>query len=33
VVADVAGFFPSGSGYVPRVNPTRILDTRNGLGP
>ena len=33
VVADVAGFFPSGSGYVPRVNPTRILDTRNGIGP
>ena len=37
VVADVAGFFPAGSGYVPITNPTRILDTRTSpltdLGP
>jgi len=32
VLADVAGFFPAGSDYSPVVNPTRILDTRNGVG-
>jgi glucose/arabinose dehydrogenase len=32
VLADVAGFFPAGSGFTPLVNPTRILDTRNGIG-
>jgi len=32
VLADVAGFFPAGSGFTPSVNPTRILDTRNGIG-
>jgi hypothetical protein len=29
LIADVAGFFPAGSGYQPISNPTRILDTRN----
>jgi hypothetical protein len=28
LIADVAGYFPAGSGYVPIDNPTRILDTR-----
>jgi hypothetical protein len=28
VIADVSGYFPAGSGYVPIDNPTRILDTR-----
>jgi len=32
LVADVAGFFPGGSGYVPIPNPVRILDTRDGTG-
>ncbi|HSP28736.1 MAG TPA: hypothetical protein VLN74_09325, partial [Ilumatobacteraceae bacterium] len=32
VLADVAGFFPAGSDFVPRSNPVRILDTRNGIG-
>lgn len=32
VIADVAGFFPAGSGYAPIANPTRILDTRSGIG-
>ena len=32
VLADVAGFFPVGSGFAPIPNPTRILDTRNGIG-
>ena len=32
LVADVAGYFPAGSGYTPIDNPTRILDTRNGTG-
>ena len=31
-LADVAGFFPAGSGFTPISNPTRILDTRNGAG-
>jgi hypothetical protein len=33
VLADVAAYFPAGaSGYTPILNPTRILDTRNGVG-
>jgi hypothetical protein len=32
LLADVSGFFPAGSGFTPIVNPTRILDTRNGIG-
>jgi hypothetical protein len=32
VLADVSGFFPAGSGFVPISNPTRVLDTRNGIG-
>jgi len=32
VLADVAGYFPAGSGFTPITNPTRILDTRNGIG-
>jgi hypothetical protein len=32
LVADVSGFFPVGADYSPIVNPTRILDTRNGTG-
>src|SRR5262249_36859811 len=32
LVADVAGFFPAGSGYTAIDNPQRILDTRNGTG-
>ena len=32
LLADVAGFFPAGSGFTPITNPTRILDTRNGIG-
>jgi hypothetical protein len=32
VLADVSGFFPAGSGFTPISNPTRILDTRNGIG-
>jgi len=31
VLADVAGFFPAGSGFAPISNPTRILDTRTGI--
>ena len=32
VLADVAGYFPAGSAFTPITNPTRILDTRNGIG-
>ena len=32
VLADVSGYFPAGSGFTPITNPTRILDTRNGIG-
>ena len=32
VLADLSGFFPAGSGFTPVPNPTRILDTRNGIG-
>jgi hypothetical protein len=32
VLADVSGFFPAGSGFTPISNPTRVLDTRNGIG-
>lgn len=32
VLVDVAGFFPAGSDFEPIPNPTRILDTRNGIG-
>jgi len=32
VLADVSGFFPAGSGFTPIANPTRVLDTRNGIG-
>ncbi len=32
LLADVSGFFPVGSGFAPVSNPTRILDTRNGIG-
>jgi hypothetical protein len=32
LLADVAGFFPSGSGFVSVPNPIRVLDTRNGTG-
>ena len=32
VLADVAGYFPAGSAFTPIANPTRILDTRNGIG-
>ncbi|GAF89031.1 unnamed protein product, partial [marine sediment metagenome] len=32
VLADVSGFFPAGSGFTPIPNPTRVLDTRNGIG-
>jgi hypothetical protein len=32
VLADVAGFFPAGSAFTPLTDPTRILDTRNGIG-
>ena len=32
LVADVAGYFPAGSGYTPIVNPVRTLDTRTGIG-
>ncbi len=32
VLADVAGYFPAGSDFTPIANPTRILDTRNGIG-
>ena len=32
VLADVSGYFPVGSGFVPIANPTRVLDTRNGIG-
>ena len=32
LLADVAGFFPVGSGFVPVPDPTRVLDTRNGIG-
>ena len=32
IVADVAGYFPEGSGYQPVSSPTRILDTRDGTG-
>ena len=32
VLADVSGSFPAGSGFTPVSNPTRVLDTRNGVG-
>ncbi len=32
VLADVTGYFPTGSDFTPITNPTRILDTRNGIG-
>ena len=32
LIADVAGYFPAGSGYTPIVNPVRTLDTRTGIG-
>ena len=32
VLADVSGFFPAGSGFTAIENPSRILDTRNGIG-
>jgi len=32
VLADLAGFFPTGSGFTPIPNPARVLDTRNGIG-
>ncbi len=32
VLADVTGYFPAGSDFTPIPNPTRILDTRNGIG-
>ena len=32
VLVDVAGYFPAGSDYSPITNPTRTLDTRNGIG-
>jgi hypothetical protein len=32
VLADVSGFFPAGSGFTALSNPTRVLDTRNGIG-
>jgi hypothetical protein len=32
VLADVSGFFPAGSAFTPISNPTRVLDTRNGVG-
>ena len=28
LIADVSGYFPAGSGYIPIDNPVRILDTR-----
>jgi hypothetical protein len=31
LLADVAGYFPAGSSFVPVNNPERILDTRTGL--
>ena len=32
VVADVSGYFPAGSGFSPVPNPSRLLDTRIGVG-
>ena len=32
LLADVSGYFPTGSGFTPITNPTRILDTRNAIG-
>jgi len=32
VLGDVSGFFPAGSGFTAISNPTRVLDTRNGVG-
>jgi hypothetical protein len=32
LIADVTGYFPAGSDYLPADNPTRVLDTRIGLG-
>jgi hypothetical protein len=32
LVADVSGYFPAGADYKPIDNPTRILDTRSGVG-
>jgi hypothetical protein len=32
VLADMSGFFPAGSDFTPISNPTRVLDTRNGIG-
>ena len=31
-LADVSGNFPARSDFTPITNPTRILDTRNGIG-
>jgi hypothetical protein len=31
LLADVAGYFPAGSSFVPANNPERILDTRTGV--
>lgn len=32
VLADVAGYFPATTSFIPIANPTRLLDTRNGIG-
>ena len=32
VLADISGYFPAGTDFTPITNPTRILDTRNGIG-
>ncbi len=32
LLADVSGYFPTGTGFTPITNPTRILDTRNAIG-
>ena len=32
LLVDVSGYFPAGSTYTPVANPTRIVDTREGLG-
>jgi hypothetical protein len=31
LLADIAGFFPTGSGFTAIANPTRLLDTRSGI--
>src|SRR5688572_30343753 len=33
VIVDVSGYFPSGSGYTPIDNPSRIHDTRRSVPP